>query len=188
MPGMSTTMKLKGSKMRVDAGPMSYTIIDGVSGEVRSVVPSQQMVMKMSAAAMKQAVQAAMTNQSTVAPKLTATGRKETINGFACEEYTTEYAGMKAELWLAPDVPNYKEILRQMNAVGESMRKSVSTPMEALKPDDYPGYPVRSVMQTPAGKIMSTVESIKLDDLPDSDFEVPADYKVMEMPGAPAAK
>jgi hypothetical protein len=188
MPGSESTMKIKGGKMRVEANPMGYSLIDGATGDVATVMPAQKMVMKMPAAMLKRAVQNAATNTPVAAAKLTPTGRKETINGFACEEYTTEFSGMKAALWLSKDVPNYRELLGQMLALGAAVRRAASTPMDVLKPEDYNGYPVRSVMETPSGNFTSTVVVLKNDPIPDSEFEIPADFKTTEMPMGPQGK
>jgi hypothetical protein len=124
-------------------------------------------------------------------PDLKPTGKKETINGFACEEYTGKMQGLDVTYWVTKDVANEKEILAQMGKLSGD-----GDPFKAALADggDFPGFPIRTVIKAPQiGTSTMTVVSIKNEDVPDSAFEKPADYKTMAVPqmshpggGAPA--
>jgi hypothetical protein len=188
LPGTEMKLKFKGNKMRTDIGTMAYSLVDGASGEAMTVVPSQKMAMKVPQAMIDQAVKKISTNGVVGAPKLTPTGRKDSISGYACEEYTTEYAGSKATLGLSKDVPNYKEILGSMKSAGAAFRKNSPSLADSMNIDEYPGYPVRSINDVHGQTFTTTVTKINADPIPDSEFAVPTDYKLMEMPSMPAAK
>ncbi len=110
-----------------------------------------------------------------------ATGRKETINGFACEEYETTVDGRKVELWLTKDAPDAQKALSQLSALsGKS--DPISTFIEK---NQLAGFPVRTVVETPMGKVTTTVVTVKPGEIDETQFTVPSDYKEMQAPAMP---
>jgi hypothetical protein len=177
------TMKIKDGKIRSDASPEISAIIDPVTGDTLTLMHKQKMAMKVPGSAIK-AMQAQVTKEAGDAtiPEPKPTGRKETISGFECEEFTTTYQGQKIEVWMAKDVPESDEIVKQLSALSESAGAGASFfPKSQMK-----GLPVRSSVEVPGqGKMTMTIVSINRDPLPASDFKIPAGYQEMAMPAIP---
>ena len=69
-------------------------------------------------------------------PKLTPTGRKETVNGYETEQYTYDGPGFKAIYWIAPDYPDGAAILANSNLSNRNsgMRPTQECPTFAISP------------------------------------------------------
>src|SRR6266550_4083773 len=52
-----------------------------------------------------------------VKPKLVATGKKMTINGYEADEYLAESKQFKAHYWIAQSFPNSAAVLKQLQAI-----------------------------------------------------------------------
>jgi hypothetical protein len=108
--------------------------------------------------------------------QLKPTGKKEKINGFDTEEYTTTFNGVEMSLFIAKQYPNYQKIVEALYQVqnGPAMEafRSISIP-----PDKYPGLPIRTTQTIIGQKIVMTLLSAQEMDLPDGDFAIPVDYK-----------
>ena len=64
------------------------------------------MIIKASGAKLKEMQKQALAqNADTKVDPPKATGKKETINGYACEEYEVNANGGKMDLWITKDVP-----------------------------------------------------------------------------------
>src|SRR5437588_236890 len=83
------TVKIKGDKERIDAPSQPSRIIDGKSGELTDLMNDRKSYVKISAAQIKAAAASMSLNteKKSGAPKLSPTGKKETINGYETEEY-----------------------------------------------------------------------------------------------------
>ena len=177
---LTVTMKIKGQKMRMDASPKISTIIDLKSGDIQNLMHDQKMVMTIPGALMKSMQQAAAPAAAgTEVPK--PTGNKETISGFACEEYTLNSQGAKVNVWLTKDLPAAQKIMSEVAAL------SPNDPFQlALKGREIDGFPLRTVIETPGGgKTTMTVLAVNESPLADSEFSVPSGYKAMQMPSLP---
>ena len=76
--------------------------------------------------------------------QLKSTGKKEKINGFDTEEYTTTFNGMEMSLFIAkqyPRLPKNRGALYQVQNGPAIMDAFRST---SIPPDKYPGLPVRT--------------------------------------------
>jgi len=177
------TISMSGDQTRMDLGKMISTIVDSKSGEVTSLMHSQKMAMQLPKGAVD-----AMKNklaQNKQKPDLKPTGKKETINGFACEEYAGTIQGLNVSFWVTQDVPHQKEILDQINKLG-----GTASPFQAALQSgkDFPGFPIRTTITLPNNSTATTtVVSVKEQDVPASTFVVPSDYKLMKMPVVPGA-
>lgn len=177
---LTVTMKIKGQKMRMDASPKVSTIIDLKSGDIQNLMHDQKMVMTIPGALMKSMQQAAAPAAAgTEVPK--PTGNKETITGFACEEYILNSQGAKVNVWLTKDLPAAQKIMSEVAAL------SPNDPFQlALKGQEIDGFPLRTVIETPGGgKTTMTVLAVNESPLADSEFSVPSGYKAMQMPSLP---
>ena len=195
MPMTEMTMKIKGDKARIDAGPQMTSIMDAKTGEAVTLMHEQKMLMRMSAEQAKAAAAAvaeSVPGQQGAPVKITPSGKKETINGFETEEYLYETPAMKASYWIAKNYPNADSIMKQMQA----LNSQAMTASPAGIPDfrHFPGLPVRTNVSMGGQQFVTTVTAVKHDPLNDAEFTVPSGYQEMKMPdrssmmgGKPAA-
>jgi len=190
MPGkMDMTITVSGDKARMDMGKQVSSIVDSKTGAVTSLMHSQKMAMQLPEGTLD-SIKKSTAGQKEK-PDLKPTGKKETINGFACEEYAGKVKGMDVTFWVTKEVANQKEILDQLGKLSGG-----NDPFQGALANgqDFPGFPIRTIVKSSEmGKMTMTVASIKNEDVPASTFEVPAGYKTMNMPkmqlpggGAPA--
>jgi len=179
------TLKIKDGKVRVDAGPQVSTIIEIKTGDMETLMHDRKMIMAvpgvMVKAMQKMAQQTLDGNTGKVeAPK--ATGRKETINGYACEEYETTTNGSKVTMWLTKDLPEAESMLNQMATLSPESNIYAGMGDKAA----VSGFPMRSTMVDANGKVTSvTVVGLSQDPLPAADFSAPSGYKRMATPTMP---
>ena len=183
-PTSEMTIKIKGDKARIDATPELTTIVDGKTGEVINLMKDQKAVVRMSAEKMKAAADMISKytgkNEKSAKPKLTATGKKEAINGYEAEEYVCDTPFGKATYWIAPKYPDGAAILKQM----QSLKSEIWNPTNSNMPDyrDFPGLPIKTVMNMGGTVVTSTVTSVKQESLSDADFLVPKDFQEVKAP------
>ncbi|MBA3273904.1 MAG: DUF4412 domain-containing protein [Chthoniobacterales bacterium] len=190
-PKAQMTMKVKGDKARIEAAPGLTMIYDSKTGETLNIVDAQKAVMRTTAAQAKAAAAAMATaaGQKTDGtpqkPKVTPTGKKETINGYEAEEYVTDGPTYKVSYWIARNYPQADAILKQMQAMTP---EALNTAGAAVAPDfrDFPGLPIRTNITAGNTKIVSTITAVKMDPIPESEFTVPAGYQEMKMPATSA--
>jgi hypothetical protein len=180
---LTTTTKVKGDMARIDVNPQMAMLVNLKTGDAVSLVIPQKVAMKISGEMIKQMKKTAMPEGTAKPEPPKPTGRKDTINGFACEEYTTVLDGKKITLWVTKDAPEAQKAVAQLS----QMSAGNDPVAAALSPENVPGFPVRAEIELPdQGKITATVVNVKTDALPDTDFTVPSDFKEMT-PGAPPA-
>src|SRR5690242_374105 len=95
----AVTLRLKGSKCRVDATEQTSAIMDSKTGETVLLIHPQKSFMTVSKeqlVAQAKAMKDMLGNQSDKpeAVELKPTGKKETINGHETEEYTYDLNGL----------------------------------------------------------------------------------------------
>lgn len=179
------TLKIKDGKVRMDAGTQASTIIDIKTGDMQTLMHNQKMVMAVPGAMVKAMQQMAQKQGDAGAGKVEvpkATGRKETINGYACEEYEMTASGSKVTMWLTKDLPEAESMLKQMAAL------SPENNIYAGMAEDHAisGFPMRSTIVGTDGKTTSvSVVGLSLDPLPAADFAAPSGYKPVAMPAIP---
>ena len=184
------TMKIKGDKVRIEATPEVTSIFDGKTGEMLNIMNNQKMVMRMSAEQAKAA--AAMAGNQLAAQgvkpgekvKVTATGKKEKINGHDTEEYVAETPAYKASYWVAKNYPQADSIMKQLQATSSQAWNSTGMGMPDFR--DFPGLPIRTNVSMGGQNYVTTITAVKMDPLPESDFVVPQGYQEMKMPNLDA--
>ncbi len=188
------TMKIKGAQVRVDSTPLSTAFIDTESGNMTNLIHPQKMIMRISGAQLKDmadAVKAASPVKPAPSAEPKATGRKETINGYATEEYVVDTPSGKLHLWLARDYPDWKEIVLDLARMSQgAWAKQLAGTVQA----DYdiarlPGLPLRTEMTQPGGgQVIVRFEAIDRKPIPPEEYAIPGDYKEIQMPamGIPA--
>jgi hypothetical protein len=180
--GNEIIMKLKGDKVRVEATPQMTMIVDGKTGETVTLMNAQKKFLRISGDKAKAISELAAKYGGTTAerPKLAATGKKMTINGYEAEEYVGETKLFKASYWIAPSFPDSAAIMKQLQAVIPSAWNDLAKGMMDYR--DLPGFPLRTQVKTEGGEITSTITAIKRDLLSDAEFLVPADFQEMKIP------
>ena len=175
------TLKIKETKVRLDTGDETSALIDSETGVTTLLIHPNKSFLKISPDEIKQQTKALkqMLGQKLENPadvQLKPTGKKEKINGFDTEEYTTNFNGVEMSLFIANQYPNYQKIVGALYQVqnGPAMEafRSISIP-----PDKYPGLPIRTTQTIVGQRTVMTVVSAQETDVPEGDFAIPADYK-----------
>ena len=182
---MESTAEFKGTKTRVNAAPGTSIIMDLKSGEMTQLTESQKTYLKVPVQLAQAAIDSMKKMQGDNAPKpqLTATGKKDTISGYAAEEYTTTIAGSKLSLWLTKAIPDYEKTLKEMSASFSQGPMASMMQSYGLDMANLPGFPIRTVNEVSPGQTLTTtVVSISTKPVADSEFAIPAGYKELSMP------
>ena len=186
-PVSQITMKIKGDKVRIDAAPEMTTIVDSKTGEMLNLMNSQKTVMRMSGDQVKAA--AAMAGKTLMGegqatagqPKITPTGKKETINGYEAEEYVCDTPSFHASYWVARNYPQSEAIMKQLQSTTpQTWSAAGGTGMPDFR--DFPGLPIRTNISMGEQKYVTTITSVKLDPLDAAEFAVPQGFQEMKMP------
>lgn len=184
------TIKMKGTKARVETGASASAIVDASTGEMITLMHDQKVVLRISGerakAMTEMASKFAGKTEEKTKPELVPTGKKETINGVETEIYTTKGGTRPVTYWIAKNYPNATAILSQMQAM---LPKQWSMTQRGM-PDyrDFPGMPIKTEFELGGKKITSILVSVKEDPISDAEFTVPADYTEMKMPTLKPAK
>jgi hypothetical protein len=184
-----TTVKIKGDRERIDLPSKPSEIIDGKSGQMIHLMNDRKSFVKISADQVKAAAETIGKDNGVgkPAPKLTPTGRKETINGYETEEFTFQTPQYKASFWVAKSYPDGAGILKEMQAP----MSGAWTPSNMGMPDytDFPGLPMRTVISMGNNQMTTTIVSIKKDPINAAEFEIPKDFQdLTKTAGAPPAR
>jgi hypothetical protein len=179
------TMKLKGDKARVEVSPKITTIMESKGGDILTLMNAEKKFVRISAERSKAIAElASKYAKGSSAPaeksKLTATGRKETINGYETEEYVRESPSVKESYWIALTYPDSSAIVKQLQAITPTAWNEIAKGM--LDFNDFPGLPLRTIIKTDRKEIVSTIVSIKQDLLSDMEFAVPRDFQEVKVP------
>lgn len=176
---VASVTKYRGDKVRMDATPEASVIFDLKSGEIITLMHAQKAAMTMPGSAVKTMLASASNDLKMEPPQ--ATGKKETINGYECDEYVMKVNGGTIRMWLTDQLPAAQKLAAEIAALSGDNAFAAMMKNEAL-----PGYPLKTVMEIPGMPVTTrTVVSILKDDLPDSEFKVPAGYKAISMPAIP---
>lgn len=174
------TIKLKGDKARMETADMT-TIMNG-KGDMITLMNAQKKFVRFSGDKAKAIAEMASKYSGATAekPKLTATGRKETINGYETDEYVSETPKLKASYWIALKYPDGAAIIKQLQAATPTLWSDLAKGM--LDYHDLPGIALRTKIKLGDKDLMSTITSIKQDPLSDAEFSVPADFQEVKFP------
>lgn len=176
--------KIKGDKARIDTAPELSTIIDSKTGDVLNVMNDQKSYLRVSGQQARAVADTASRFRSKAQPeekpKLVATGKKETINGYEAEEYVSETPQFKASYWICGSYPDGVAILKQLQAITPQSWGLDNNSMPDYR--DFPGVPLRTRISFGGKEIVSTLVSVNTDPLPATDFAPPVGYKEMKLP------
>ncbi len=183
-PMASMTLKIKGDKARIEAGPQITTIIDSKSGDLLTLMNDQKKFVRVSAAQAKAAGEMAMEPGENGAPsgrpQLKPSGKKEIINGYETEEYVCEAPAFKGSYWISSKYPDAPAILKQLAATTPAAWNLAGKGMPDYR--DFPGIPLRTRINFSGKEIVTDLVSIKQTALPDSEFVVPPGFEEMKIP------
>lgn len=175
------TMKVSGERARIDIGNQISSIVDLPAGRITSLMHSQKLAMELPGDALEKLKKKATASKEK--PDLKPTGRTETISGYACAEYQGTFQGLDVTYWVTNDVPNQKAVLEQLGKLS-----GAGDPLQAALASggDFPGFPIRTTIKSEQmGESTVTVVSIKEGAIAESEFQVPAGYKKMDVPVIP---
>ena len=177
------TVKIKADKERIDAPSQPTRIIDGKTGEMTDLLNDKKSFVRISAEQIKAAAETINkfdSGEKPAAPKLTPTGKKETINGYETEEFVYETPRFKASFWVATKYPDAAGILKQMQVPISGAWK----PSNMGMPDytDFAGLPLKTVISIGDNKVVTTIVSIKKDSVSAADFDIPKDFQELKKP------
>src|SRR5262249_45142685 len=178
-----TTVKIKGDKERIDAPNEPTRILDGKSGEMTNLLNDKKSFVRVSAEQIKAATQAVNkfdAEKKPASPKLTPTGKKETVSGYETEEYVFESPQIKASFWVATKYPDAAGILKEMQAPVSGAWKPSGIGM----PDytDFSGVPLKTVISFGGNEVTTTITSIKKEPISATEFEIPKDFQELRRP------
>jgi hypothetical protein len=179
-------MKIKGDQARMDmpaGGAGNITVLmNTTTGEMATLMHQQKMAMKMNlAAAKKQAEQQAKATgiDPSKMEKPKSTGKTEKVGEWDAEIFEGNVGGSTAKFWVAKDFPNHKAIMDQMNKLSAATGSAGFDPSKF----DLGGMVVKSEMNTPAGKVTTTLVRAKEENVDAADFAMPTGYQEMKVPG-----
>ena len=177
------TVKIKGDKERIDAPSQPTRIIDGKTGEMTDLLNDKKSFVRISAEQMKAAAETIHKfdeGKKSSAPKLTPTGKKESINGYETEEFVYETPEFKASFWVAAKYPDASGILKQLQVPLSGAWK----PSNLGMPDytDFAGLPLKTVISVGSNQVVTTIMSIKKDSISAAEFDIPKDFQELKKP------
>src|SRR5437016_1867152 len=197
--GSNMTIKVKGDKARIDVSPQVTAIFDGQTGELINLLNDQKTIVRVAPDKIRAIADMLNKFNSNKAasdkPRLTATGQRETINGYETEQYTSEGPDFKATYWIAGNYPNGAAVLAQLQSIKSELWDAANTKMPDFR--DFPGLPIRMRMivdkenhasehgASDSGhltEITTTVTGVSLDSIADNEFTVPANFKETQLP------
>ncbi len=175
-------LKLKGEKIRMEATADVTMIVDGKTGDTITLMNAQKKYLRISGEKAKAIAELAAKYNGANAekPKLVATGKKMTVNGYEADEYAGESAQFKARYWIAPSFPDSVAIMKQLQAVIPATWNDLAKGMMDYR--DLPGFPLRTQVKMGEEEITSTVTAVKHDVLSDAEFLPPKDFQEVKMP------
>ena len=177
------TLKVRGDKIRLEASPQITMIVDGKTGDTITMMNTQKKIVRISGDKAKAIAEiTAKYGGVTTAekPKLVATGKKLTVNGYEADEYVADSKTFKAHYWIAPSFPNSAAIMQQLQTVIPAAWNDLAKGMIDYR--DLPGFPVRTQITVGEDEIVSTVVAVKTDALSDAEFLPPKDFQEVKIP------
>lgn len=182
------TWAIKGSKARMDFGKISQ-IIDLDAHKIYRIDAANKVVMVTSTELPKETSDAIAKIGNDTKFDVHATGKTETVDGYKCAEYVMTMSGpmsMVSTYWMTQDIDATEYQRFRTWGMQIPANKETDT-LSSMK-----GVPVKSTSKiTLMGNVIdgsSEMQSVSNASVSASLFEIPKDYKVMEMPRMPAGK
>lgn len=169
-----STMWIKGDKVRTDNDTTSSVIMDTATGEMTTLVHEQKMIIRTNTkqlAALAAQAGASAANQELPVTQITATGQRETVDGYDCEIYLSENQGMVVKMWVTKDYPNQEKLREEMKVLAK-----MTTPNAPEQPD-VPGIAVKTEFEQQGLKFTTKLISLSTDAVDESRFTLPEGYQ-----------
>lgn len=180
-PGMPTVVSkqvvyISGLKMRIEGTTMGTKVIAiqrHDKGMTYQLMPDRKVCMEMP-------IPKPPAQPAGQEPTVTVTKTEETarIGKWNCSRYDVTVDGQLFKYWMTEDVDLGSEIANYWRTT----TRNEGDKIKGQEMSKVKGFPVRMEMPSPQGTIVLTVTTVKKQDIPDSMFEVPADYRKMSMP------
>lgn len=170
-----TQMSIKGDKVRSDNDTTTTVIMNTATGDMTTLMHEQKMVIKVNTKDIPKAIDVPGVDPKSLLPKITATGQKETIDGYECEIYTSEAYGMVMKMWMCANYPGYDKLKAELKTMAK-----LAAPGAPNGPE-VPGMMLKSEYEASGVKFTTKLVSLEEKPLSDDLFIIPADYKA---PGA----
>ena len=167
---------ISGPKLRVEStvqGTETITIQRFDTGMTYSLMPAQKMCMEM------RIPEPSPQKEAQTKVTVTKTDQTKKVGKYNCTRYDVTVNDQTVTYWMTQDVDLGKELDDLWQGVARGQSAKLAQEMAKLK-----GFPMMTEMVTPQGTMTMTVTTVEKKDIPDSMFEVPADYEKMSMPGA----
>jgi len=183
---MDMTLKYSAGKIRADT-KMGSSIILPEEKKVIILMPQVQRYM-----IMPQPEPVATGEESSEMPQLTRTGKKETINGFECEQVIVKPArGYISELWISKKGPSILDFATSMNKLnsGQMDKAGFSWFRFLGQNSDMATFPIRVITFDNNAQEVSrmTVTSFDHKTVSPTEFSPPPNYTEQQMPAMPAS-
>ncbi|MCI0388158.1 MAG: DUF4412 domain-containing protein [Acidobacteria bacterium] len=191
----------KGSRMRVEtllsqgSAQTGVMLMDLSSGTQTMLIPQTKTYMTMNWGEMAGQMTDKMTDGKDASgdfPKVTSTGKTETVAGYACQHWLigdkqdTDICMAKGLGYFGGGGGQSAGILDKLKnlALGDKMKAQIDANPELAKFVEGGAFPLKmSQIENGQSKTIMEVTSVERKSLDDSLFSVPADYKKMEIPG-----
>jgi hypothetical protein len=197
---METRYAIKGARNRIETqlpkgiphlGPMqtSVTLMDVSSGTMTTLFPHAKTYTTMNWNEMAEEMTKGAGKDSPIDfPKITSTGKTETIAGITCENWLF---GDKVEMCVAKGLGYFGGggsggILDKLKnfAMRDKIKAQLDANPELAKFAEGGAFPLKMTeIENGQPKTIMEVTKVERKSLDDSLFTVPADYKKMEIPG-----
>lgn len=185
------TWTIKGSKARIDFSSRKISqIIDLDAHKTYKIDTAKKEILVMSTDLTKETSDVISGIASETKMDIRKSGKTETIQGYKCDEYVTTISGpmeMSTSSWVTQDID--AEEIEAFQRFGRQMSKmsGIKSSMTEVK-----GLPIRSTSKmTLMGQVIDSsteMESLSHEPVSASLFELPKDFKQLEMPKMPAHK
>lgn len=115
--------------------------------------------------------------------KLAATDEEKTIAGYKCKKYIVSFMITSNEYWVSKEVKGYEEFRSLGKIMAEKVKNNPLLKMTdfAAILSEMDGFPVQMIVSAMGTSIINTLTSIEQKTLPQTLFQVPADYTLIEM-------
>jgi len=197
---MAIEYAVKKGIIRMEAkipGMANYTLINPAEKKMTTVMPAQKMVMEMAIPDAK------LPEGEVKPPEVTKTDKAEKVTfkadgttltlvkagedagagakTFDGQQWQLKQEKTTSELWVAKD-------LTVLNSYLEMFKAMAQGPNAWMKKVEFPGFPYRIVTKDAEGNVQSEFALVSVDTKSPDDalFEIPADFKKLEMPKMPA--
>lgn len=168
---MVTTLCIKGGKIRTDNDTTSSVVMDTATGEMTTLVHEQKMIIKSNTKDLAALAPSPGGDKAGGGTKVTATGKKEMVEGYNCELYLSENMGMVVKMWLTEDYPGYQKLKEELKVIS---KMAVANASEQAP---LPGIAIKTEYEQQGMKFERRLVSLKEGAVDEAKFAIPAGYK-----------